>query len=360
MSEWDACSVTCGRGLQKRTVECKQRISPTLTISVSPSACAPPQPQTRQYCQLHPCFTWQASQWSKCSSVCGFGQRTRATLCVNGTGHSVTENLCSQIKPPTEEICDMGSCAQGWFHSKWTEECSSECGRGYYTRHVFCSAADGARLDEKKCGGKKSKPKEHRMCKSTKPCGGQWFTGAWSQCNKTCGSNGYHHRDVLCIKHHGKTIRQIVKEHNCVQEDKPPDTEPCGPFPTCKPQWFVMAWSECSHSCDTGVKTREVKCLDDNWTPSPDCDKNLKPSRRQPCNTQPCQENKVSISEPSDTATQEAFQMDGLASTQEQPWCKDNQTPRWCQLAKQARLCNYPHYRQICCHSCQKLDLKHH
>lgn len=64
------------------------------------------------------------------------------------------------------------------------------------------------------------------------------------------------------------------------------------------------------------MKTREVKCLDDTWAPSPDCDKNLKPSRRQPCNTQPCQENKVSISEPSDTATHEAFQMDGLASTE--------------------------------------------
>ena len=45
---------------------------------------------------------------------------------------------------------------------------------------------------------------------------------------------------------------------------------------------------QCSKTCGTGVRTREVKCVDSTFTPSADCAKDKKPSRRQPCNTQKC------------------------------------------------------------------------
>ncbi|CAL1525964.1 unnamed protein product [Lymnaea stagnalis] len=361
LGEWSQCSVTCGRGLQKRVVECKQRISHKLTISVSSTNCPQPQPQSRQYCQLEPCFTWKAAEWGKCSADCGFGQRTRNVKCVNTQDKVVSDSLCTHTKPTVEEICDMGSCASGWFHTRWSSDCSAECGKGHYSRQVYCSAADGAKLDEKKCG-KKNKPREHKSCKSKKPCGGLWFTGPWSQCNVSCGPAGFRHRDVFCIKQHGSTVKHIVKEHNCAKEDKPSPTEACGPFPECKPQWFMTGFSHCSKSCGIGVKIREVKCLNSNHQPSPDCDKSKRPDRRQPCNMEPCISNFLELSETPLSTINEAIQMDrsAVATSAGHTACTDSQSSRWCQLVKQARLCHYSHYKNICCQTCRKLDPKPH
>uniref|UniRef100_A0A2C9KG03 PLAC domain-containing protein n=1 Tax=Biomphalaria glabrata TaxID=6526 RepID=A0A2C9KG03_BIOGL len=361
LHEWSPCSVTCGRGLQKRVIECQKRISPTLTISVSASSCPQPQPPSRQYCQLEPCFMWRASNWTKCSVECGFGQRKRHIQCVDGNSKNVSEKLCTQIKPDTEEICNMGSCAQGWFHSKWSEECSSKCGRGHYTRDVYCLAPDGSKLEEAKCG-KSSKPHEQKSCKASTPCGGQWFAGPWSQCNMTCGSKSYRHREVFCIKHHGHRIHHIVKDHNCLKEDKPVQVEACGPLADCKPEWYMTAWTECTKSCGTGVKTREIKCLDGNLIQSADCDKSQKPSRRQPCNTKPCISNHVEIPTKEVTTSVDYLQMDWSApvASTEHFSCSDSEDLRWCQLARRARLCHYQHYKKICCHTCHSLDPKPH
>ncbi|GFR59853.1 thrombospondin type-1 domain-containing protein 4 [Elysia marginata] len=408
VSDWSPCSVTCDRGLQKRSVECKQRISSRLTIKVSSSNCPRLRPPYRQYCQMDPCFRWRVSNWGECSTQCGFGQRTRTVTCVDGDGSKVSERLCRQLKPETEEICDKGSCAQGWFHSKWSKECSAECGRGFYTRQVYCSASDGSSLNEQKCGGSKSKPRERKRCKAPKPCGGQWYAGAWSACNASCGSDAMRHRDVLCIKRHGKRVNQVVKEHNCDLDKKPLVKQSCGPLPACEPQWFVMGWSKCSKSCGTGIRTREVKCVDASFTPSADCAKDKKPSRRQPCNTQPCEVvsdkpavedsssdqpssknstttssyssepekkantsssssgNNGNISTASSSGNQELQRDDSAqsrkkedadkrkepAQSKEKSGCQDKRGDRWCLVAKQARLCRYSVYRNLCCKTC--------
>ncbi|XP_012940226.2 thrombospondin type-1 domain-containing protein 4 [Aplysia californica] len=257
----------------------------------------------------------------------------------------------------------MGSCAQGWFHTKWSKECSVECGRGHYVRQVYCSAADGSPLAEHKCGGKDSKPKEKKKCKSSKPCGGLWFAGPWSKCNSTCGSDAYREREVLCVKRHGKRLNHVVKGHNCEKEKKPQSREWCGPLATCKPQWYMTAWSECSKSCGTGVRTREAKCLDSTLTASPDCDKSHKPNRRQSCNKQPCPDGFAEFSETPAASQNEALQMDGSSAASkvdDVSECSDQQSSSWCYMASQARLCTIPYYKDMCCLTCRKMLPKPH
>ena len=53
-------------------------------------------------------------------------------------------------------------------------------------------------------------------------------------------------------------------------------------------QMLYVLCFQCSKSCGTGVRTREVKCIDSTFTLSADCVKDEKPSRRQSCSTEPC------------------------------------------------------------------------
>lgn len=50
---------------------------------------------------------------------------------------------------------------------------------------------------------------------------------------------------------------------------------------------------QCSASCGTGTKTREVRCMDPELAPSSTCTANKKPSQQNICNTQPCTDESV-------------------------------------------------------------------
>lgn len=45
---------------------------------------------------------------------------------------------------------------------------------------------------------------------------------------------------------------------------------------------------QCSKSCEGGFRVREVRCLSDDMTASTQCDPQLKPEEKEPCNTQDC------------------------------------------------------------------------
>ncbi|KAL3867430.1 hypothetical protein ACJMK2_044632, partial [Sinanodonta woodiana] len=177
---WSECSATCGVGMQRRLVECKQRISPAMAVPVSASLCTlQVRPISSQSCQNKPCAQWEIGNWTKCSVECGQGEKTREVYCKNVDGKHMADEKCEGTRPERRLPCDMGSCAQGWFHSEWSDECSTECGNGHHTRKVFCSAEDGTPLPDDRCVG--DKPKTNKSCKKYRPCGGSWFTGPWSK-----------------------------------------------------------------------------------------------------------------------------------------------------------------------------------
>ncbi|XP_033749508.1 ADAMTS-like protein 4 isoform X2 [Pecten maximus] len=323
---WTDCSVTCGEGMQTRKVVCRQRVSSTHLITVAASRCGDQErPQSARSCKAPACALWKAGEWGECSTNCGRGERVRKVYCESIDGGTTQESVCKGIRPENVSTCDMGTCAKGWFHSRWSKECSSDCGKGYFYRTVYCSAEDGTPLDEKKCGG--SRPREKKKCKNKKPCGGSWFEGPWSECSATCG-DGVRRRDVVCIKKVGERLFASVKPVNCDLSDKPVTEESCGPLPECPSEWFVTKWSQCSKSCDTGTRTREIKCLDPKLHPNSACPVTSRPSRRSACNKQSCE----------------------LPQLDEDPSCKDK--IKICNLVAQARLCTYPFYSEKCCNTC--------
>lgn len=68
---------------------------------------------------------WYLKWYSQCSSVCGKGERRRLVVCHSVDDRNVTDDQCEGLKPLDIQICDMGSCAQGWFHSPWSRKVSS-------------------------------------------------------------------------------------------------------------------------------------------------------------------------------------------------------------------------------------------
>lgn len=60
-------------------------------------------------------------------------------VCHSLDGQNVTDDQCQDLKPLDIQICDMGSCAQGWFHSPWSRKVSASQHVVIYN-HVICEA----------------------------------------------------------------------------------------------------------------------------------------------------------------------------------------------------------------------------
>ncbi|XP_014772662.1 thrombospondin type-1 domain-containing protein 4 isoform X1 [Octopus bimaculoides] len=335
--EWSECSLTCGEGQMTRQVECKQKYSKTFFKRVSASACLN---QTRlitvKKCQNKPCSQWEIKEWSKCSVECGLGQRSRKVTCVSADGRVIPDYECRETKPSVSEVCNMGSCAKSWFFTEWSKECSSSCGHGVLRRQVHCSADDGSNLEDSKCK-LSEKPKSEKSCKSDQPCGGLWFTGPWSECSATCGQ-AFKIRSAACVKKLHSTSFVVVSPNNCVKKDKPATKEPCLTMPACPAQWHMTEWTQCSASCGTGSKTREVKCMDSHLRHSTLCNPDKRPITRQSCDSHSCHQKPLNTD----------------------PSCQDQ--IKLCRLVVQARLCSYKYYQRKCCETCYKhrVHNKHH
>jgi len=146
--QWEACSVTCGVGVQIRRRKCPRKERP----------CAR-RDRRKQDCTLQEnCFgeweSWKA--WSKCSRSCGGGFRKRKRDCPN------TTLGCGDGKLEQLEECNTDECvAEVGDWSPWST-CPA-CGAGSQNRTRPCLTAPAIQCSE-------SQLSESRPC-TEKPAG---------------------------------------------------------------------------------------------------------------------------------------------------------------------------------------------
>uniref|UniRef100_A0A4W4GT62 ADAM metallopeptidase with thrombospondin type 1 motif, 1 n=1 Tax=Electrophorus electricus TaxID=8005 RepID=A0A4W4GT62_ELEEL len=106
LREWGPCSQTCGEGAQKRDVLC-------LDAQGRPSKDCPEElrPLSTRPCK-QACPSWLVSEWSACSKTCGRGFRKRTLRCVGHDGQTLPHDSCNAKDRPrplldlcTEIVC---------------------------------------------------------------------------------------------------------------------------------------------------------------------------------------------------------------------------------------------------------------
>ncbi|XP_018763144.2 papilin isoform X5 [Serinus canaria] len=197
-----------------------------------------------------------------------------------------------------------------WSYSSWSE-CSSECGGGFQSRLVFCTI-DNEIYPDYMCRNK-PQPDNNRTC-GHQPCPQtkrtsyiylpqawshsgarssqmkRWKTGEWGPCSATCGS-GSQSRSVYCVAFDGQSAQGVVDDAECIAfAQQPRRSQPCN-LRQCA-TWSTGPWSQCSKSCDSGIRTRQVICADgDSKVYGPETCRAIqpqKPATLGSCNTQPC------------------------------------------------------------------------
>eukprot|EP00731_Ephydatia_muelleri_P015726 Em0009g150a len=193
-------------------------------------------------CNTQACPAWSVGSYGACSVTCGAGIQIRTVQCRDSSGAIFNDSACiGQVRPTDNRslpATPMSICLDvlglGTFMFlliNYNPSCTPDCFVGVQTRTVFC-------VDT----GKPTVPVNASFCTGVKPpdtnrCGfgpcpgvGLWLTtSTFSTCianNGTCG-NGLQSRNVTCVDINNSNTPSIY----CNPDTKPSVTQNC--FVTC-------------------------------------------------------------------------------------------------------------------------------
>ncbi|XP_068700145.1 uncharacterized protein [Montipora foliosa] len=253
-SDWSECSRSCSGGIKSRRRECNNP-SPLFGGRDCKEIGADTE---KVHCNPEPCpvnGNWNSwSMWSFCSVKCGPGKRERMRKCDNPPPRFGGESCVGSDRQTMP--CSLSDCPVDGKWGKWSPwtECSATCGAAKRSRTRECDhppAAHGG----KTCDGPE---KQEEYC-DLEPCmvsGDYTPWGSWTECDVTCGG-GHRQRSRACTN--------PVPEFgglNCTHLGPSVQSDVCNTRPCAQPGgwsgWSV--WSACSRSCGSGSTTRRRTC----------------------------------------------------------------------------------------------------
>ncbi|XP_072761907.1 A disintegrin and metalloproteinase with thrombospondin motifs 15 isoform X4 [Anoplolepis gracilipes] len=347
-SEWNACSVSCGGGVQLRSAICvdanerqvreencvkqekhlkricgqeacpKWDLGEWSPVSLPPITYAsnPPREEPSQQdneidsngITFHSGYKWHVGSYGECSRKCNVGYKSRIVKCISSeTGVVAPDYYCdSNQQPMIKMACNHHPCPT-WNTGDWSE-CNVECGDGFQHRQVRCQSHHGETLPDEECIDEqpkyvrrcqkescKSNPKNIKENNLESNIVRRWKMSNWTPCSKSCGT-GIQTRRVDCTMKRGSHGPEIpVKDEQCLRSKlrKPKSQRSCQRV-ACDYIWQEGTWSECSMECGEGIQRRAVTCHRVNYygwidpTPTEGCPLDQKPAENQICKQREC------------------------------------------------------------------------
>ncbi|PAV70271.1 hypothetical protein WR25_24086 isoform C [Diploscapter pachys] len=229
---------------------------------------------TQRTCNLGPCegLKFYTTDWKLCQK-CNDTEEIREVPCKDQMGRAYPLEKClsdntTEIPIDTRSCATVQPCVYEWTVSEWSK-CSTECGHGHKTRRVVCAIhqlGDLEVVDESHCQGEK--PEAKTNCTNEEKCTGTWYAGPWSTCTEECGG-GTQNRMTVCLNYDKKPVPEW-----CDEAEKPEEDQECNkdPFPTCFDSEFgccpdntTFATGEFLQGC-SNCSISEFGCCADNIT----------------------------------------------------------------------------------------------
>ncbi|XP_078662008.1 SCO-spondin-like [Branchiostoma floridae x Branchiostoma belcheri] len=287
-SKWTPCTRTCGPGSQTRTRSCTD---PAPRNGGMP--CNGTDTMVMK-CIQRPCpQTYRWSRWSSCSVTCGRGIQKRTSVCVNMEhcgGLRQETKRCNRRDCPREFVNEEEASGDGGRHQ---EDFAELEGSGYAGREEGFTTGTSTEFFQsgwgewspwtgciRKCTEQQGYRYRSRECNSVEGCDGflqeedecdTTFCAAdgnwggwseWSGCSVTCGE-GTRERTRSCDnpapQQTGKPCEGSSQEIKVCSSAEPCDDGVHGGWS----KW--SNWTDCSVTCGRGVKARARDCN----TPAP-------------------------------------------------------------------------------------------